>query len=643
MKKANLTSLAGGLLALGMLLQPQSAMPVAGQWGVVFAIDAPWRLEPVEYSRTRINSRINYGAIPIIISFRQAINELGREHDALARRIFLDSGPEITVGKVTEVTVTEIVRDRFLPNSTKLAPQSTTRITPAQFREVERKRIIATKDNEPPHELCRPFLGEPCDGMLSISDTDEWHAMFWYTPAEPIFPGRNVHLIVSVLTVSGGNGRHVWEGSLVIHAGESPLPRFGTNWLYGDLHYHSQMTTNEGEFGYSYRNVARILGKLGLDFVFTTDHASNGSIVMGEVTVGRCGSPLGLTCPNYLPSRFGTTNCEDGNKVRTCSLYGATAARDLNASRFVAAKTIIYGPDGATAAGARDAEFGLGRVRRDNIFPQVYMGEEVDAWPEISSEEQRSGAIVYGEGLKYSWANIDNCIEKKSLTLCRDKYSEPYSTDDPSRYGVKDEQHYPIVGSNVSKSRQHLVYFPTNTSLSLAGWVASDTGKFGGATKRLEAVLQEIQAGGFAFLAHPLEGKAPGRGRGGGAGPDVVPYSDSALEYAWSSPAILGLEFWNEDNHYRSKSAVPAMIDKRGEGDNSESRFILQQPYQYPDPSTGASFYTGFPWRWEADADLAYEFEKLYHGAFTWDRYLRKGLKPSETARLSWLSKDEPI
>ena len=118
----------------------------------------------------------------------------------------------------------------------------------------------------------------------------------------------------------------------------------------------------------------------------------------------------------------------------------------------------------------------------------------------------------------------------------------------------------------------------------------------------------------------------------------MVPYSDIALSRAWSSPAILGLQFWNEDARYHSDhSVLRAVKEIRGEGDNSESRFTLEQPYRQP-----SLHFASFPWRWEADADLRHEFGQLYHGAATWDRFLRKGLDPAETASLTWLPKGEP-
>ena len=60
-----------------------------------------------------------------------------------------------------------------------------------------------------------------------------------------------------------------------MHLGDEPLPKFDAGWAYGDLHYHSQGTDNDGESGYSYRGTLQAMGAMGLDFTFATDHASN--------------------------------------------------------------------------------------------------------------------------------------------------------------------------------------------------------------------------------------------------------------------------------------------------------------------------------------------------------------------------------
>ena len=678
MSKTLFIPVLSGILVLISLVQPQSALSIVGQWGVTFAIDAPWRLEPIP-----TNSGYTYGKIPIVISFRQAINEMGREYGGTMRAV-TGAGPAIWVGKAKEVTVVEYIDQPPYPNLS---------IAPAQFREIERKRELSTKQNEPRHEICRPFLGEPCDNILWITDTDEWHAVFWYAPQTPVTPGRNIHLQVTVITGSGADATELkeWTSSLVVHAGEAPLPRFGNNWLYGDLHYHAQMTGNEGEYGHAYRNVARMLGPLGLDFVFTTDHASNGEQVLGEVTTGRCGSLSGSLCKNYIPNLKvpNSTQCTDEGKTMQCMMYRATEARDLNASRFAWAKAFIYGPGGANDAVARDAEFGFGRLHSANILPQLYMGEEVDAQPEMSSKEFRDGVIYYGDGLKYPWLEVGDCLENAARAFafggaaalhgltprefCGKKYSEPYAERDHRSYIVKDNEgvsaeekvsskvgdktHSDALGIIAGKlvsglsdlfgadinvkpiiapARQHLVYLPTDASSASIGWIASDTTRFGGAGKHLEDIIHEVEANkGYTFLAHPLVGPQPG-----GPPPDVVPYSDYALDRAWGSQAVLGLQFWNEDyNRKLQKTSQHSTLLS-----DADRKYNLLAPFRLE---------TSFPWTWPLEGEegtatpqnsgpVPPEDLWLYDGAYTWDRYLRKGLNIGETAMLPWLTNGEP-
>jgi hypothetical protein len=135
------------------------------------------------------------------------------------------------------------------------------------------------------------------------------------------------------------------------------------------------------------------------------------------------------------------------------------------------------------------------------------------------------------------------------------------------------------------------------------------------------------------FLAHPLSSRAPGSAYG----PDIVPYSELELAQAWQSPAILGLEFWNENDRYRSspdRLTPTVMFVGAVDGQPQTTR------YSYPWPFQGHRT-ANFPWSWQRQA-AGQLFTDLYHGAVTWDRYLRRGLDPAERARLSWLPAGQP-
>jgi hypothetical protein len=625
---------AGCIAAFILAANPQPTSAIGGQFGLEFAIDAPWRLEPTPVG----TDRFSYSAIPITIVFHDTLFEGGR--GVLGALHF----EKISVGKLVGIRVTEM--------GTNQPPVTDIPVT--ALEEIEVKRGLSTRSGEPLHQVCRPSLGQNCTSLLTISDSHEWHGAFWYVPKTAATPGRNVYLKVTVRTLAKTKVRvpppipnappvfieveipKEWTNYLVVHAGEAPLPRFGPEWLYGDVHYHSQMTDNEGESAYSYRNVARALGATGFDFVFATDHASDGEQVDGKVG-------------------------------------GSAEARDLNQPRFGAAKGILYGPDGVNQLIASEAaRIGFARVKSAGILPQVYMGEELDAWPEMSAKEYADGKVYYGDlglfggGLKYDWLSKQrgfvSCVGTSSFGACKAKYAVPASPAKQT-YLLFDDQGVPFsqeidnyiapLGSVLNygnwipgsvkphPSRQHIVYFPLDAGLSIKGWISSETGDFGGASKRLQQLVGEIEANGFAFLAHPVEDAEPGSI----SGPDVVPYSDVALTRAWSSPAILGLQFWNENDRYRSepKELDPTVV---AETKTVSEGIVTSVSYTYRWPFPG-TFPEGSPWHWQQAGQLdravmASTFNKLHHGAAAWDRYLRKGVDPQQTASLTWLTKGEP-
>ena len=639
----------GAMVLAVCALQAPTAHAIGGQFGLEFAIDAPWRLEPIASDAPEPQ----YGPIPIVISFHDAIFE---DHRGQLGSLVID---RIHVGTLKEIIVTERVRG---------GPDNpSTRIDPSQLREIERKMWISTVDQEPPHERCTPFTGANCRDLYEISQSHEWHALFWYTPKEAVTPGRNIHLEVTVITEGRGistgitepiGARKEWRNYLVIHAGEAPLPRFSNQWLYGDLHYHSQMTDNEGESAYAYRSVVRALGALGMDFVFATDHASSSTQVFADVSAARCSVSFRQCHPIIgvpLPC---------GGNEGVCLRITGSEARDLNSTRFQHAKSILYGINGANEDVATDIALrGIAGYHSHGVLPQIFMGEEIDAWPEMSVEEQLRGVIEFGDGLKYRWADSDNCLADPVATLatCRALYSIPYThttsdgtiVRDQRRYLVRDNQGIPIeesiedrVGNKIARgvlsvyapdgtkslpSRQHLVYFPFDGTATARGWVPGNTGEFGGASRTLEDLLPDIAQNGRAFLAHPMIGKSPD-----GFGPNVVPYSDIALDRAWSSPAILGLQFWNEDSRRKSAPSVTRPYFMRDDTTiDAERGLVTHYFYDLPWAQTDIGRY---PWTWRGFAlERSGVLRDLYHGAFTWDRYLRKGLDPEITSPLEWL------
>lgn len=645
------------VLALGFVATDASA--IGGQVGLEFAIDAPWRIEPVHGT-----GGLEYGWIPITIAFHDAIFD---HHRSTKAAVFLK---RIHVGSLVRVEVEEsdLQRGKWV-----------SQFAPTQLREIEWKDWISTVDEEPPMHRCTPNV-DVSRCRLDISGTAEWHAALWYKPRGPVAPGRDIQLRITVETEYGGEKRR-WINQLVVHAGEAPLPRFSEHWLYGDLHYHSQMTDNEGESAYTYRNVARALGASGLDFVFATDHGSGGVQIDGAVEAG-------------------------GRK--------GIEARDLNIRRFQAAKQSLYAGDGANEAIVKEAvEFGLARPKA-GFLPQVFMGVEIDSWPEMSYEEQRANAIAFGAGASYPWADVEGCWADKG-TACKSLYSawhpeadggafsgcggipvqecvdrarphQVFIVDAPLRqrfrvskplkiskrgstlgidwrFLVLDEQGAPIEekvpvyggviedtveflssvigsfeveGSGRYSSRQHLVYFPFDAQPNnAAGWLDAATGKFGGGQRTIGSLAGEIPGKGRAFLAHPVSGRKPN-----GAGPNMVPYSRVSLDQAWASPGILGLQLWNENdrllrNSYHHGGSAPV-------GGANTNTFNYRVPFGFP---ARVGEYERWPtgWFWPTvERKANHLWEELYHGTYIWDVYLRKGLDPHQTRGLAWLQPGEP-
>ena len=553
-----------------------------------FALDAPWRLEPQVDGGTT-----TYGPIPITAVV----------HDANFSNKSLSPGDK-RVGIFVRLEIAEEWLDDRGERVRILS-----RVSPQRLQELEIKRRISKVGDEPPRLTCKP-KNNPCpDFFFNVSDTNEWHASHWYKMKGPLTPGRDVHLTVTMISKfelpNNAFQERRWTNFLKVHLGQEPLPRFSKEWAYGDFHYHSQMTDNEGESGYSYRNVLRAIGAMGLDFVFATDHASGGR-----------------------------------------QHASGDEARDLNKTRFGRAKEILYGTNGVNSATVSEA-ISAGSVpvyKKLHRMPQIYMGEELDAVPIVSDAERNAAAIGYGDGQKYIF-----CKKLPANTTPVPVCPEMFTTKVGSNlWSIKDKQG--AVLTSLFSSRQHVIYFPNDTRPNATGWIADFTGKFGGAKRFLTEFGPEISKFGMGFLAHPTEGSKVDSDHA----PDIIPYSTVALDTAWQYSGILGLQLWNEDANNSEKgsglneispSNYPFMVDRLVNGKK-------QVIYHLPWPQD--TFTKNFPWQWRnrlvkrhdangKEMDTRGKIREVttnasvHHGLVTWDRYLRKGLNPNATAGLKWL------
>lgn len=576
------------LIAFGAVFAPAHALN--GQFGLEWSIDAPWRLEP----GVGPEGQTTYGSIPIVITFNDMNFEAsrGRIQREVYGRILVGKLVGLRVREYAEAAPTVVGAETFIPV--------------AQFQEIERKKDMSRPDVEPSHEVCRPRYGQDCSALLDMTAAHEFHASAWYRPRLPVTPGRNILLEVTAITERKpglfelGSDKVIleWKNYVAVHAGDAPLPRFASDWLYGDFHYHSQGTDNENESGYAYRNVVRALGATGLDFVFATDHASGGK-----------------------------------------QQFSKGEARDLNVHRYASGKNTLYGPDGANKAIEREAvPEGFARVTRDKILPQVYMGEEVDVVPEMEIWERTDLGIQYGDKLLYRWSAIGACdpdfvpmfVLKPTPEQCRKAFSRP--NDARSTHFVYDLQGLPKFPKQFP-ARQHMVYFPSSASLGAEGFISSSTGPYGGARKPIVNMLREVERGGYAFLAHPLSSAEPDDA----IVPDIVPYSDLELTDAWKSPSILGLQFWNENTRMSSEAPDDEVVKITMERSGATTKYVFDSRW---------TFFQGLDnpptWSWEKFNQQPGTARQLYQGAATWDRFLRRGLDPQLKSGISWLKPEEP-
>lgn len=585
---------------------------LAGREGKIdFAVDAPWRIEPVGDGA----GGKDYGAIPVTFTLDD-VDLVGEDSNYAS------------IGRFEELLVTEHADDgTTLRRHYSLGGLAAIEESRGhwQYRPPDDPRCgtgpspTGCPEVRPEHLLCEPWRGEDCTDLGDLSDTSEFSALALYSPHTRT-PGARVRLELDV-RVSARLWKQerdrvvIVDGELRFHEevwvllAPEPLPRFGGGWLYGDLHYHSQGTDNEGEDGYSWLSTAHAMGAMGMDFLFATEHASNSRQIVDV--------DLDLSPEDYR------------------------GLRDMSPERFRFGLERLHDPDdGVDVEIMRQPGGRLPQnVRLRSVVPRIYLGGEVDTIPEVPL-----GAVYgygYGNGRAYTPDDWQETAEGTALLI--------------DQQGILDPDF----------SRQHIVYMPRSPT-DREGFVASNTGDHGGGGRRLRELLPEMEAHGYAFLAHPLAG---GSGPGGilDAGPALAPYHDRQLEEAFASPAILGLQLWNEDERLETDM---------GDGDAWNSgQFSIEPDFTFDSPRGDCDLYADTPYcslslipYWERDrglwhrsktptygssrgypidgvepdADAHSVYGSLYHGTFTWDRMIRWGLDPSRTAELDWVAAGEP-
>ncbi len=605
---------------------------VGPEHGVNWQVDAPWRMEPNSASDH------SYDPIPLTITFDDAGQQFGPDKLPLNR---------FCGAYVVEKQPAQAIQ-----------AASVTMVPPTAFHEIEGSEawldtgILTPGPNN--HLLRRMWNGDSPDDVINVSDWTEWTGTLLYTPRRGAPVGQDLDLIVFARVSESGvcgdvpltagqllyqleKGRsselQTWPATpnsllfadaLRVHYAADPLPRFGDGWVYGDVHYHSQGTDNEGESGVAYRAVILAMKAMGLDFAFATEHASSSPQITGAKTIYLDNPPdLGIIKNAII--NYAVGNLED---LKAPAVIQSDALRDMSPERFAYLLHWLHDPNGVD----QEVEYAGGSTRT----PQLFLGGEVDVIPEVSDREAMLGNFEYGNGRYFdvlsacddvpiTYKNILDLVDNTNFEIqCKSSLFQPGSA--PGRKAVRDVQGPAQVNYY---ARQHMVYLPTDGSRT-DDFVASDTSAYGGATRYLSEILDgELQAQnkGYVFLAHPVSG-ASGDNLGR-LGPDMVPYSKTQLQTAFASPRVLGLQLWNEDERFSS--------DVSNLGDFP---FLYQQGHEDPDfPGTVSS--VTLSWKW-----THYDFFKtvgpLLHGAFMWDEVLLWGINPSKTANLSWLKNGAP-
>jgi len=566
---------------------------------IEYGLDAPWRMEP---RGTAPN--YTYDEIPIQVSFFDE-GMTPRQH---------------RYQKICSVEVAHINGSGDVMNATSYLPSDFTQI------ETTRKGALASlfADNTTSVDLtrgyweryglppwrgfCRPKDGDYCATTFNkIYDSTEWHGLIKHQPVAPPVGGNQLYRLRAFVAPRDQGCDDGWaiirfENWVNVHFARDPLPRFGDNWLYGDLHYHSQGTDNEGEVGYNYRGTVQAMSAIGLDFAFATEHASNSQQIADVRLQFDSGYGLDWTVQ------------DEGSVVQ--------GLRDMNATRFADHTALLQ----------RIATNGFDLPSlRNGLRPWIFLGGELDVQPELSKVPAGTPVGVWNfvraDGRNFNLLKLCDSDVPDWLTPDCEPWKLVTAAADGAimisdRQGIDD---YP-------GSRQHLVYLPEAPNPN--SFVPSNTSKFGGGTRRLTHVhngqmslTDEVKLRkGIVFLAHPLSGG------GGGNGPGSIPWTNHSLKQAFSRKVVAGLQFWNENGRLKSEPdehgySITVLKNPSDELGFEDRRFHLRPM---------ADEYDLYKWRFDELTNNAES--QLHNGGIVWDKMLLWGLDPVRAGQLSWIN-----
>ncbi len=111
-----------------------------------------------------------------------------------------------------------------------------------------------------------------------LVNTPFWSRVYTLAlPAPTVIPALvDVHITIENngrrKTITNDNYKLTSHKPFTVCADTHPLPR-NDNWYFGDLHYHSNYSSDQVEFGAPLEDTATIARAMGLDFLAVTDHS----------------------------------------------------------------------------------------------------------------------------------------------------------------------------------------------------------------------------------------------------------------------------------------------------------------------------------------------------------------------------------
>lgn len=323
-----------------------------------YALDAPWRMNPrmVPADRTPNGGLVRvFDAVPIQISIHDA-DRTGDEHGSPNTTIYNTESTAAAYGQAGIQRRPSLLAD--VCSLTIVDGAHETEVPIAEFDEIERSYAWTFPSSAagPARDVCSRSSKGNCTSLAGVGDTSEWYGLVNYRPLHAGNTAEDVRLELRLKVKRPGSSTCTSPfasqfvklvNQVKIHYGEAPLPRFSSQWVYGDLHYHSQGTDNEGESGHNYRGVTRAMGAIGLDYLWATEHASNSEQIMDV------DGQFGSTGPDNLSiyAQRGVLRDMDRNRFAAMhqavtQAYVASAARgDVRTARrrfFLAVKSMSF-------------------------------------------------------------------------------------------------------------------------------------------------------------------------------------------------------------------------------------------------------------------------------------------------------------